>query len=224
MDREHHPLPELVAQRTVIIPDGQSGSLQVFILVAGLAGGIHQGGPPGGRPAETPLADRGVFDPAGTVVSQSDGLAFSRLELFGEEFPGELGHQQQALAALAPGDVLGGFLLLDDFDMIFAGQIAQGLHIRAMLLLHHEAYGRAGLAAAEALVYALGRRDIEGGRLLIVERAAGHEIGPAALQRHVIAHHIRDLRGVQNQIDGLLRYHDAISHRNLSRTSRTSFS
>ena len=56
-----------------------------------------------------------------------------------------------------------------------------------MLVLHHEAYGSAGLAAAEALVYALGRGHVERRSLLVVERTASDQAGSASLEGHEVA-------------------------------------
>ena len=98
-------------------------------------------------------------------------------------------------------------LLFHHFYVVLAGEIFQGLHIRAMLLLHHKTYRRTGLSAPEALVYPFGRRNVKRRRLFIMEGAAGNEIGSAAPKRHIISHHISNLRRVQNLIYCLLRYH-----------------
>ena len=78
-----------------------------------------------------------------------------------EELLGIFRHQQKALPALAAHEFLRTFLLLDYLYVVLTRQKAQRLDIGAVLLLHDEAHGGAGLAAAEALVYPLGRRDIE---------------------------------------------------------------
>ena len=110
VDREHHALAELVRQRAVVVLHRQAGAQQVLILVAGGAGGVHQGRPPRRRPAQPPVLDRGILDAAGAEIGIAHGAAFAVLELVGEELPGEFRHQQQALAALAPGNLFGGLL------------------------------------------------------------------------------------------------------------------
>ena len=91
--------------------------------------------------------------------------------------------------------------------MVLAGQPLQGLRVGELLILHHEAHGRAGLAAAEALVDAAGRLHVEGRRFLIVERTARPQAAPAALERHEIAYDVFDAGRVQNELYRLLRNH-----------------
>lgn len=57
-----------------------------------------------------------------------------------------------------------------------------------------------------------------------MERTAGDIVGPAALERHVIAYDISYLGCVKDLVYCLLGYHEAISQRNLILTSRTSIS
>ena len=157
-------------------------------------------------------------------ILKPHGAPFRGVELGCVEFLGEFGYQQQALAALPAGYLLGAFLLFHYFDMILGGKVAQGFHIAAVLVFHHETHGGAGLSAAEALEYALGRRHVEGRRLFVVERTAGHIVGPAAPERHEIPHHVFDPCRVEDKIDCILGYHEAISHRNFMRTRRISIS
>ena len=57
-----------------------------------------------------------------------------------------------------------------------------------------------------------------------MERTSGDIVGPAALERHVIAYDIGYLGCVKDLVYCLLGYHEAISQRNLILTSRTSIS
>ena len=224
VDREHHPLVEAVGQAAVVVTDAEAAVHEVFLLVAGGEGGLRQRMAVRGRPAEAELGEGPVLEPAPAVVRPREGAALGRVEVLHEEFLGELGDQQEALAALARGDFLGGLLFLDDFDVVFPGQVAQGLDVGHVLVLHHETDRRARLAAAEALEDAFRRRNIEGRGLFVVERAAGDEVRPAALQADEVGDDVFNARGIQDKVDSLLGDHDAISQRNLIRTRRTSIS
>ena len=141
-------------------------------------------------------------------VIKSDVAAFICIpKAVHEELLGELRHQHQALGPLPGCDVLDGLFLLLDLYVILVGEILQSLHIGVMLVLHDEADGRPGLAAAETFEDALGRRDIEGRGLLVVERAAGNEVSPAAPERHEVPYHFIDPGSVQDPVNRFLRYH-----------------
>ena len=221
---EHDALPELVGESAVVIAHRESGIHQVFRLVAGRDGGVGEDGTPSGGPSEAEFLYRGVLYAPRTEIRVADITPFPRSKLSVEEFLGIFRNQKQALLLLAAHEFLGILRLLDYLYVVLPREIAQGLGVGAVLLLHHEADGRPGLSAAEALVDTFCRGDIERRSLLVVERAAGDIIRPAAPERHIIADHIHYLGGVEYEVDCLLRYHDATSHRNLMRTRRTSFS
>ena len=202
----------------------KSGVHEVLGLVACRDRRADQGRTASGGPAESEFLYCGVLYAPGAEIGVAHVMPLSRRQLRMEELLGIFRNQEQAFLLLPALKLFGAFLLLDYLYVVLPCEIAQRLHIGAVLLLHHEADRSPGLAAAEALVYALGRRDIERRGLLIVERAAGHIIGPAPPERHVIADNIHYLGRVENETDGFLGYHDAISQRNLIRTSRTSFS
>ena len=204
---EHHPLAELVLYAAVFPLHGEPGAEEILELVAGGKGGIHQGSAAGRCPAQAEALHGGVFQSPAAEISLTQRAALLGGKLLTVEFLGELHHQEQALVVLAFGDFLSRLLLLDDFDIVFTGKIAQSLNVGAVLLLHHETYGRARFPAAETLVYAFGRGDVEGGSLLVVEGTAGDVVRPATLQRHVIADNVGDLCCIQYEIDRLLRYH-----------------
>ena len=207
MDGEHHPLAELVRQASVLPLHDQAGRHKVLRLVAGGAGCVEQRRLAGRRPTQTPLRNRRVLEAPVPVIGIADVAAFAAFQLPGEEFGGEFGGQQYALAALPARNLLSRLLLLLDFDVVLLREVAQRFRIGESLVLHQETDRRTRLAAAEAFEDALGRRHIEGRGLLIVERTAGHETGPAALQRHEITDHFFDAGGVQNLVDCLLRNH-----------------
>ena len=208
MDREHHPVVEAVVQGAVRVPLGAEARFQqVFVLVALLLRRFRERVLGFRGPSQAVLGDGLVLEAAGMEILDGDGAAFVRRELVLVEVEGELRDGEEALVPLARGDVLGRFLLLLHLDMVLAGEILEGLRVGELLVLHDEAHGRAGLAAAEALVDAAGRLHVEGRRFLIVERAAGPQAAPAALQRHEIAHHVFDAGRVQNELYRLLRDH-----------------
>ncbi len=207
MDGEHHPFAELVSERAVFLLDGQAGRHQVFVLVTGGAGRIHQGGFSGRRPAQAPLFQGGVLDVAGAVVLIAHSPAFPGFELVAEVLAGEFAHGHEAFAALAGGNLLGRFLLFLYLYVVFAGQVPEGFGVGHVLVLHHKAHGAAGLSAAEALEDAFGRGYVERRGFFVVERTAGHIAGAAAPQRHEISHHLFNAGGVQNLVNGLFRYH-----------------
>ena len=82
-------------------------------------------------------------------------------------------------------------------NVVFFGQGLQCFRIAHSALFHKEADSSSAFTAAEALEESFGRRDIEGRRFFIVERAAGNEVGSASLQGHVVAYHIFDAGGVK---------------------------
>ena len=236
MDGEHHPLAELVLHAAVFPLYGKAGTDKVLELVAGSKCTVKQGSAAGWRPAQAEAFHSGIFQSPAAEVRLTERASLLGGELPAVEFLGVLHHEKQALVVLAFGNLLSRLLLFYDLDIVFLGQIAQSLGVGAVLLLHHETYGRAGLTAAETLVYAFGWGNVERGSLLIVEGTAGDIVRPATLQRHVIAHNVGDLRCIQNKVDCLLRYHCslesrrcegvyiAFSQRNFRRTRRISFS
>ena len=124
-----------------------------------------------------------------------------------EEFSRKLGDQIQAFGMLPAGNLLGGFLFLHYFYMVFLRQIPQSLDIGIAFMLHDETYGSTGFSAAETFEDTLRRRDIEGRGLFVVKRTAGYEIRAPPLERNEVTHHILDLGRVQYFIDSFPRNH-----------------
>ena len=208
MDREHHPVVEAVVQGAVRIPLGTEACFQqILVLVAFLLGRFRERVLGFRCPSQAVLGDGLVLEAAGMEILDGDGAAFVRRELVLVKVEGELRDGEEALVPLARGDVLGRFLFLLHLDMVLAGEVLEGLRVGELLVLHDEAHSRAGLAATEALVDAAGRLYVERRRFLIVERTAGPQAAPAALQRHEIAHHVFDAGRVQDELYRLLRNH-----------------
>ena len=75
-----------------------------------------------------------------TEIRQTYGRALGSSELGGEPLLGKIADQKQALVAVAACNLLGIKLFLFYMDVILTGQIAQGIGIAAVLLLHHETH------------------------------------------------------------------------------------
>ena len=224
MDGEHHPLAELVGITAVVALYRQACGHDIFHLVARCKGRIDECRLARRRPAQAEACDGGILEPAFAEVGKAHRTSLGSLKLRGIELLRIFRHKQQALAALSAGNLFRTFLLFNNVDMIFGGQVAQGLDIGTMLMFHDEAYRRARLAAAETLVYPLRWRNVKRRSLFVMEGAAGHIIGPAALERHEIPHHVFYSGCIEDKVYCLLGYHEAISHKNLMRTRRISIS
>ena len=207
VDREHDAVVEAVVERAVVPLGTETGLRQVFRLVAFLHGGFGEGGLGFRRPAEPVFRDGLVQQAAGAEIGIADGAALFGSKLVLVEPEGEFGSGEQAFVALAGSDLLRRLLLFHHFDVVLAGQILQCLHVGKVLIFHHEADCRSGLAAAEALVDALGGGHVEGGGLLVVERTARDVTATPPLQRDEVADHVLDTGRVQNQVDRFLGYH-----------------
>ena len=205
--REHHAFAELVAKGAVIAFHHESGIEQVLFFVSGCLRRLQEGILAGRGPSEPEFLYGFVFQTAGMVVGKAHVLSFAGLELVSKELLGEFAHEHQTFAALAAGKLFRGFLLLDDLYVIAFRNVAQGLHVGIMLVLHQEAYGGPGLPASEALVDTFRRRHVERRSLLLMERAAGHVVGPAALQRHEVPYYVLYPYGIQDEVDCLFGYH-----------------
>ena len=207
MDGEHHPLAELVLHAAVFPLYGKAGTDKVLELVAGSKRTVKQGSAAGWSPAQAEAFHSGIFQSPAAEVRLTERASLLGGELPAVEFLGVLHHEKQALVVLAFGNLLSRLLLLYDLDIVFLGQIAQSLGVGAVLLLHHETYGRAGFPAAEAFVYAFGRGDVERRRLLVMERTAGYEVGTPPLQGDEVTDYFNNLSRIQNLIYGILWNH-----------------
>ena len=92
----------------------------------------------------------------------------------------------QGLQAVAAGFFLAGVAaaLPGHFQAGPGGQLLHRFRKAEVVVFHQEAHGVAGGAAAEAVVELLVRGDGEGGRLFLVEGAAGGIVAAGLLQRH----------------------------------------
>ena len=199
---------ETVRDAAVLGLDAKSRLDQILRLVAFGEGCVRKGRPSGRRPAEPEALYGLVIQPTGMQVGKTDITSLiSMQQAVNEELLSELRYKHQTLRPLPCGNILDRLLLLLDLDMILVGQILQRLDIGIVLMLHDEADGRSGLAATEAFEDALRGRNIEGGGLFIVERAAGDEVGSATPERHEVTYHFVDPGSVQDPVNRFLRYH-----------------
>jgi hypothetical protein len=111
--------------------------------------------------------------------------------------------QADALAALIGGVVPA--LLVPQRDAGLGGQTLDRLREREVVDLHHERDGVAALLAAEAVEETLAGADLEGRRLLVVERAETLEVAAARVpQLEVLGHHGVDRDRVPNRLHVLV--------------------
>jgi len=133
------------------------------------------------RVADPPVLRDGAGEGAALKVFPR-GLALLRLKEAAAVERGELGHQRVEALAEARVGVFG----LLDLDAALLGELLHGLDEREALLLLHELDCIARLAAAEAVVEPLGRIDVEGRGLLVVERAARLRRRPGVLHLYAV--------------------------------------
>ena len=114
------------------------------------------------------------------------------------------GFFQGLLALFAARARFGAFLptfLLRHRHAGAVGQILHGFGEAQSLVFHDETDGRAVRAAAEAVVELFARADGERRGLFFVERAAGHVVGAAFLQRHALVDDVDNIGFGQQLVD-----------------------
>ena len=141
-------------------------------------------------------------------IAEANGTAHLVVEKqVGKIFLGKLTHMEQAVAL-----VLTLFLLLGHFlflyrDVVFAGQVAQCFVVGVVLVFHKETHSIARLATAKTFEDAFAGGDIKRGSFLVVERAAANMVGTPFFERHKLTHHLFDMGGIHDAVDGLLINH-----------------
>ena len=191
-DRPHQPAAEHVDEPAAARPAGQARLEQLVLgeapgpqelgqLVprrrgvadAELAGVVHR---------EAALGQEGLGDAAGVGMGAFD------VKLLG--LPVRL-DQPPALACLLAGDVAAG--LVAELDARAGGQALDRLAELQALQLHDELDDVAALAAGEAVVQLLARRDVERGGALVMEGAqALHVTAARWSELEVLAHNVHD--------------------------------
>ena len=208
MDGEDDPLYKPVVKVFApVILRAETCLEEIFILEALLLGSIGKGMPVRRGPAQSVFLYGRIFQAAGVEIVKTHCLAFAGFKLFPEEVPCIFGDQDQALVPLSGSDVLCTFFLFDNFDVVLLGEVPQGVRVGHVFMLHDEAYGRATLVAAEAVVNTFGWNDVERRSFFIVERTASPPFGPSLPERHEVAYHLFDLGGIEDLLYGFLGDH-----------------
>ena len=198
MDGEHHAVAKAVVATVAITGDHQAGGIEcgIRIIVIGAFQCL-----PAVRCVTQPEA-RGDFAGEPSAFQVVDGArAFLQRRLVETRRHGEdLGQVGRFLAP--PG--LAGTLLARDIQAGIAGQLLDRVGERLPAIFHQEADGGAMSATAEAMVELLGGTDAERGRLLAVERAAGHVVGAGLLERDVAVDHLDDVDPSEQRLDEIV--------------------
>ncbi len=205
VDGEHHPAAEKVA-RAVLAAKPQA--LEQFLAVAGRAGALQQQVAHIGRIAQAEIADSCLAQAAFFEIRQSDRLAFVGIEqLRLKMLQGKIVDQVQRIGQLLLGHLLGRALHLLNFDIVFAGQPAQGFRVGKLLVFHQEGHRIAALTTAETFENVARGADVERGCFFTVKRAQPNAVHPAFTQVHKFLDHLLDPDGVDNFPDGIGRNH-----------------
>ena len=129
------------------------------------------------------------------------------MELLLEKSHGKLVDHELAFALALSGSLLVGEFTLLDVDVVFLGEVAQGLGIGKLLVLHDEIDRAAPLAAREALANALGSGHIERGSPVVMERTEPHIVSATVFQCHEVAHDINNVGRINDFV-----YSSSINH------------
>ena len=142
MNREYDSVKESVHQPAVIILDAQTRLDQELLLVTSRTSRLREGFPAYRSPAQSVFPYGLVLQASASEILICNSLSIRGSKTLLKEFSSEFRHKEQALMPLPFGYILGRFLLLDDFYVVFLCQIFKSLSIGKMLMFHHEAYSR----------------------------------------------------------------------------------
>ncbi len=208
VDGKDDASPETVAQAVVVRLVAEAGLHQVFLLVTLAECLAGHGVVALGAVAQLELLDDVVAEAAAPEVGHADVASFLGLpQGAAEVVVGPLVDHEQALALALCGLFFARQFAFLDFDAVFLGQEAQGLGIGELFVLHDEMDSVAPFAAGEAFAEPLGGRDVERGRLVVVEGTEAHVVDAALAQGHEVRHDVVNLRRVHNPVYGGLVYH-----------------
>ena len=172
------------------------------------------------RVAQLVLADDIVSQTAFAEITQTDRLAFLRLpQLFLKPFIGEVIDHEHRLAVILPLLLFGGHLPFRHLDVVFLAELLEGVHITALFDLHDETDCITTHAATETFVYTFGGADGERTGLLVMERTESDEVRTAFAERHVVSHHLFDLRSGVDTVYDFFGYHGLLTLPVLRNTS-----
>ena len=203
-DREHEAAAEGVVEAGVLPLAQQPRVGHLEIVVALGVHGLAQAVPAVRREADAEVfRGRGADAAPGHVVP--GGLPRGGVQLLVEE-AGRVAVQGQHPGAPAG---LGVVFLLGQGHARAAGKEFHRLREAQVLDLHDEVDDPAALAAAEAVIDLLVRRDGEGRRLLAVEGAEAEHVGSALFpEPHIAGHDVHDvvsLHELRDELFGILQ-------------------
>ena len=144
------PSAEPVIELAAVAFEAQAGREQVFFLVAFGFGRLCQCVPLCGAVAQLEFLDDVIPETARTEVGHADGAAVHCVaELVLEKTVGPFVDDEHALAfASCLFFFVGQFAFLD-FDVVFLGQVAQGVREGQLLMFHDEMHGVAAFPAGK---------------------------------------------------------------------------
>ena len=125
----------------------------------------------------------------------------------GEVFQSPFVDDEHALAVVADAFLFVAEFAFLDLDVVFLCQITKSIVIGELLMLHDEMDGSAAFTACKAFADVLRGRDIEGGRLVVMEGTKSYKIDAAPTQCDEVRDDVNDVRCVQNPVYGRLVYH-----------------
>lgn len=184
---------------------GEAGEQELLVGEALAAQEAGEVVPALGAVADGEVRGGGLVEAAlGEELAAGVGLRVTG-QLFHVPVGGDLVGLDQAdpLAALVGGVVAA--LLVPQGDAGLGGQALDRLGEGEVVDLHHERDGVAALLASEAVEEPLARTDLEGRRLLVVERTQALEVATARVaQLEVLGHHGVDRDRVPNRLHVLV--------------------
>lgn len=211
MYREHYASREAVEHVPFLIYCEAAGD-QEFTLVACGEGFFGEVVAPLITIAHLELAEDGIGEASFAEIGKTYSHTLVAVEEVLSELPGGvLRHNENALALILFGQLLGGDLTLLYLYMVLFGQPAERLRVREVLMLHDEVDGIPTLATTETLEYPLGRGNGEGGGFLIVERTQSQQVDPSSLQRNELGNDLGYLRRVKDPFYGGVVNHGRIN-------------
>ena len=206
------PGEDSTAGKTVVdaalTANGESGLLKKLVLEALAAGLATHRVATGEGKAQLKLLDDVVADAATAEIGTPDGLTVDVvLQYLMEVATSPLVDDEHRLAIRLLTLLLVAELTLLYLYVILPGQPAQRLGIGNLLVLHEKVDGVAALAAGKALAYLTGRRHHERGCRVVVEGTQALVVDTCLTQIDKLTHHIDDVGGIHNLIDGRSVYH-----------------
>ena len=202
MHRENHPVAETVKQRAILPLQGESGSSQELLLVAGIECRTAHPVSPGRAESQSELVDRGIRKaPFLTEIGQPDANPLRIVpKVIGKVLGCPAVQHEHTLAVVVAGHLLRGQLLFPHLDAIAFGHSLQRLGIGHSLVFHDEGNRIAAFTASETFENAFRWGDNERRGLLVVKRTARLVIDALAFERHILADNIHDIGSGINSV------------------------